>query len=230
LTDTAGSSIAPPPGQKGPGIADYLRAAIRTGRFAPGQRLVEAELTAELGVSRGPVREALRRLAAEGLIELVPNRGAVVRRLSMTEALELFEIRTELEALAARRAAGHMDDPCVRTRFEREIAPIWDDRPRLSTSDYIAENRRFHTAIMNAAGNGQLIKIDELMQLSLIMAQISSSLNSDVVATSLAEHRAIARAILGGDAKRAETAIRDHLGRAAEFMKSMPGDVFRRER
>ncbi|HSM39206.1 MAG TPA: GntR family transcriptional regulator [Afifellaceae bacterium] len=230
MTTTLAVITAPRPGQKGPGIADYLRAAIRNGRFAPGQRLIEADLTSELDVSRGPVREAFRRLAAEGLIELVPNRGAVVRRLSMTEALELFEVRTELEALAARRSAGNMKDPHTRARFEREIAQIWDDRPRLSTSGYIAENRRFHSAIMTAAGNGQLIKIDELMQLSLIMAQISSSLTSDVVAASLAEHGTIARAILDSDADRAETAIRDHLSRAADFMKSMPENVFRHER
>jgi DNA-binding GntR family transcriptional regulator len=216
------------PGHKGQSVVDYLRAAIRNGRFAPGQRLIEAELTEELGVSRGPVREAFRRLSAEGLIEIVPNRGALVRRLSVTEALELFEIRTELEALAARRAAVNMSDPCIKARFEQEIAPIWDDEPRYSTSDYIAENQHFHSAIITAAGNGQLIKLNHQLQLSLIMAQISSALTSEVIAASLGEHRAIAGAILAGDAAAADAATRDHHQRAMHFMRSMPADVFRR--
>lgn len=216
-------------GEKGQNVADYLGAAIRNGRFAPGQRLVEAELTSELGVSRGPVREAFRRLSAEGLIEIVPNRGALVRRLSIAEAAELFEIRTELEALAARRAAVGIGDPQVRLGFEAAVAPIWDSRPRHSTSDYLAENHAFHTAIVAAAGNRELIKLNLRMQLSLIMAQIASSLTSEAIAASLQEHRLIASAILDGDPAAADNHVRRHLQRAMHFMRSMPEHVFRRQ-
>lgn len=216
-------------GEKEQIVADYLSAAIRKGRYVPGQRLVETELTAELGVSRGPVREAFRRLSAEGLIEIVPNRGAVVRRLSATEALDLFEIRTELEALAARSAAGKMSDQCVRGGFEADTAPIWEEEPRLSTSDYILENRRFHAALFTAAGNRQLAALNEKLQLSLIMSQIAANLTSEVIAASLSEHRGIAKAVLAGDAAGAEAAMRDHLRRAMNYMRSMPADVFRRE-
>jgi DNA-binding GntR family transcriptional regulator len=214
-------------GAKGQDVADRLSDAIRDGRFAPGQRLVEADLTRALGVSRGPVREAFRRLAAEGLVELVPNRGALVRRLTMDEALELFEIRTELEAFAARRAAAHLRDSCVRERFERATAAIWDGAPRHSTVAYIAENQRFHAAILDAAGNAQLVALNRRLQLSLILAQIGSALASDVVAASLAEHRAIARALRAGDADAAERAVRDHLGRATAFLRALPPSVFR---
>ena len=216
-------------GRKEASVADYLSAAIMSGRFVPGQRLVEAELTANLGVSRGPVREALRRLSAEGLIEIVPNRGAVVRRLSMVEALELFEIRMELEALAARRAADNMVDSHVRAAFDTAIAPIWSVSTRHSTTDYLQENQRFHAAIMEASGNSQLVKLHQQLHLSLILAQISSSLSSHIISASLNEHRLIASAIRARDAAGADQAIREHLQRAQGFMRVMPPDVFNGE-
>lgn len=218
-----------PHGRKEASVAHYLSAAILTGRFVPGQRLVEAELTTNLGVSRGPVREAFRRLSAEGLIEIVPNRGAVVRRLSMEEALELFEIRTELEALAARRAAENMKDSLVRQAFDAAIAPIWSITARHSTADYLQENQRFHAAIMVASGNGQLVKLHQQLHLSLILAQISSALSSHVIAASLNEHRMIASAIRARDAEGADQAIREHLRRAQDLMSATPSDLFRHE-
>ncbi len=99
-------------------IVERLRADILAGALAPGSRLVECDLTARFSVSRGPVREALRRLAAEGLIEHWPNRGAVVRRLSTRGMRELFEIRVEMEALAARLAAR-----IRRRRSSRAVRP-----------------------------------------------------------------------------------------------------------
>lgn len=208
-------------------MADYLSSAIMSGRFVPGQRLVEAELTANLGVSRGPVREAFRRLSAAGLVEIVPNRGAIVRRLSMEEALELFEIRTELEALAARRAAENMKDPCVREAFEAATAPIWCIEPRHSTAEYLQENQRFHAAVIAASGNGQLVKLNQQLHLSLILAQISSSLSSPVIAASLHEHRMIASAIRARDVQAADEAVREHLHRAQDLMRAIPEELFR---
>ncbi|MBX9458475.1 MAG: GntR family transcriptional regulator [Rhizobium sp.] len=214
-------------GSKEDSVADFLIAAIMSGRFVPGQRLVETELTTQLGVSRGPVREAFRRLSAEGLIEIVPNRGAMVRRLGMDEALDLFEIRTELEALAARRAAENMTDSRMRQTFDAAIAPIWSVSQRHSTADYLQENHRFHTAIMEASGNLQLVKLHQQLHLSLILAQISSSLSSHVISASLNEHRTIAMAIRDRDAAAADAAVREHLRRAQDFLRVMPSDLFR---
>ena len=216
-------------GAKGDGVVHHLRAAIRSGRYVPGQRMVEADLTAELGVSRSLLRETFRRLAAEGLVEIVPNRGALVRRLSLRETMELFEIRLELEALAARLAAEKAVDRAVRLRFEDDVSAIWAVEPRLSTSAYLAENERFHAALFTASGNGQLGVLNRQMQLSLIMAQISASLTPEVMARSLAEHRAIATAVLDGDAPAADAGARAHLSRARDFVAGMPDDVFRSE-
>ncbi|NMM43548.1 GntR family transcriptional regulator [Rhodospirillaceae bacterium KN72] len=212
-------------GERGDGIVEHLRDGVRRGRYVPGQRLIEADMTAELGVSRGLLREAFRRLAAEGLIEIVPNRGALVRRLSLQDALELFEIRLELEALAARRAASAPE--AARRQFIKDVSYIWDNQPRVSASAYISENQNFHAAIFTLAGSGQLIQLNTQLQLSLIMAQISPSLTAEVIAQSIQEHRAIAEAIENGDPVAADAASRAHLGRARDMVVKMPSDVFR---
>ena len=216
-----------PHGAKISEVTSFLQAAIDKGRFVPGQRLVEADLTHELDISRSLLREAFRELAAQDLIELMPNRGAIIRRLSAQEALELFEIRAELEALAAGLAADRMQDADVKQAFEDEIAQIWNDRNFFSREDYIAENEAFHTAILKASGNRQLKKMYERMQLSLIMAQINSALTPEVIETSVSEHRTIASAILQGDGPTARDAARDHLKRASEFMSQVPAALFR---
>ncbi len=216
-------------GRKVAEVAASIVAAVRSGRLAPGQRLVEADLTRDLGISRSLLREAFRSLSSQGEIELVPNRGAVVRRLSQRETTELFQIRMELEALAARLAAARIGLAGVRERFEAETASIRDPSPRVSATGYIAENEGFHAAIFKAAGNRELQKLNRQLHLSLIMAQISGLLTAPVIAASLDEHRTIAAAILAGDEGGAARAMRAHLDRARGFVENLPDTLFRRE-
>ncbi len=196
-------------------VVERLRDDLLERRFVPGQRLVEKDLTDRFAVSRGPVREAFRRLAAEGLIELAPNRGALVRRLSRREMQDLFQIRGELEALAARLAAQAAEAD-RRDRFAAEIAEVFDDSPRHSAA-YMDENQRFHASVMRLADNLQLSELCRQLRLPLIMAQVGDALTPDVLAQSVAEHRLIAAAILDGDAQGADAAMRAHLSRAAAF-------------
>jgi DNA-binding GntR family transcriptional regulator len=221
------------PGERVPargGTVDYVlrhvRDGILQGRYAPGQRLIEADLTSELGVSRGPLREALRRLSADNLLEIVPNRGAIVRRLSLREMLELFSIRIALESHAAREAASALADAAARTRFESDIEPIWAPEPRVAGPAYIVENEAFHRAVIRATGNRSLMALSTQMQLPLIMFQLSGVLTAENIATSLAEHRAIATAILDGDGERAALQARLHLERARDIARHMPTQVF----
>lgn len=207
-------------------VLQHLRDGILEGRYAPGQRLIEADLTRELGISRGPLREALRRLSADNLLEIVPNRGAVVRRLSMREMLELFSIRIALESHAAREATQMLVEPGVRARFETDIQPIWEERPRLADPSYIDENRSFHQAIIRATGNERLMALMIQMQLTLIMFQLNGVLTADSIATSVVEHRAIATAMLDGDPEAAATHARTHLERARDLTRNMPPKVF----
>ena len=194
-------------------IVEQLREDILAGRLPPGSRLVESDLTSRFRVSRGPVRESLRRLAADGLIEHWPHRGAVVRRLTEREIRELFAIRIEMEALAAGIAAA-ADALERRAGFVASIQPIYVDAPR-NPYEYLKENAAFHDAIMALADNLQLSGLAARLRLPLIMAQVGDVLTPAVLEASVQEHRAIAQAILDRDAEAASTRMRAHLGRAA---------------
>ncbi len=208
-------------------VLDHLREGIVQGRYAPGQRLIEADLTRELGVSRGPLREAMRRLSADNLLEIVPNRGAIVRRLAMREMLELFSIRIALEALATREATPNLTDRAIRTRFETDIRAIWSPEQRLPGHSYIAENKAFHQAITRASGNEQLLVVTAQLQLPLLMFQLNNMLTVETIAVSVMEHRGIATAMLDGDTAAAEDCVRRHLERARSLAGEMPSRVFR---
>ena len=194
-------------------IVEELREDILAGRLQPGSRLVESDLTLRFAVSRGPVREGLRRLSADGLIEHWPHRGAIVRRLTEREIRELFSIRIEMEALAARLAAT-ADAPQRRARFAASIEPIHSDAPR-KPCDYLKENAAFHDAVMALADNLQLRELAGRLQLPLIMAQVGDVLTAPVLEASVREHRGIAEAILKRDPKTAAARMRAHLERAA---------------
>ncbi|MEX1181272.1 MAG: GntR family transcriptional regulator [Cucumibacter sp.] len=207
-------------------LARRLSEGVRDSRFMPGQRLVEAELTRELGVSRGSLREAFRRLASDGLIEITPHKGAMVRRLTFTEAIELFQVRIELEALAARLAASVMADHLARAAFLAAIEPIRRQVPRLSADAYIEENRAFHDAILAGSGNAQLIGISRRFQLPLILSQVRAAISLEAMAASVAEHRGIAEAILSGNEEKATGAVRQHLTRAMALLEAVPKSCF----
>ena len=214
-TEKSGRALASAPahGATVAFIVERLRDDIFAGRLGQGSRLVEGDLTARFAVSRGPVREALRRLSAEGLIEHWPNRGALVRRLSERAIRELFQIRIEMEQLAARLAAGS-EDEAARARFTEAIQPIFHDEAR-NGSGYLDENLTFHDALMALSGNLQLREVATRLRLPLIMAQVGGVLTADVIKTSVHEHRAIAKAVLARDPETAARLIRAHLERAA---------------
>jgi len=207
-------------------VLEHLRSGIMQGRYAPGQRLIEADLTREIRVSRGPLREAFRRLSDEGLLEIVPHRGALVRRLTLREMKELFQIRVGLETLAAQLATEAIRDPQIRARFQREIEPIWNEIPRVAGPDYIDENHRFHDAITQASGNEQLLRLTRQLRLTVLMYQLMSTLKPENIAASVAEHRLIAQAILNGDADTAQQQVRSHLSRALGVAEGMPNRSF----
>ncbi len=196
-------------------IVEKLREDILAGRAPAGWRLVEWELTSRFAVSRGPVREALRRLGAEGLVEHQPHRGALVRRLSARDIRELFQVRVEMESLAARLAA-EVDDPERRARFTEAIRPILDNSAR-SAPEYLGENAAFHDAVMALAGNFQLRDLAMRLNLPLIMAQVGDILTPEILRASVREHRAVATAISERDPDAAAAAMRAHLERAARI-------------
>jgi DNA-binding GntR family transcriptional regulator len=204
-------------------VMESIKTGIRNGRYVPGQRLVEPDMTRDFRVSRGSVREALRRLAAEGFVQIELYRGASIRKMSRNEFVELNQIRELLEGLAASLAAQHMD------KAERkklvELEQQWDRGTKDLT--YAEYNEQFHALIVGASRHKQLPVFLQQAQLSIFRLQFHRILQTPVATRrSRLEHRRIVKAILKGDAKAAESAMRQHVRNSAVLITKAPDDVF----
>jgi DNA-binding GntR family transcriptional regulator len=190
---------------------DQIRTWIVTGHLAPGSRLVENLLADELGVSRIPVREALKQLQTEGFVDIAPRRGAVVAEVSMKEAEDLYEVRSALESFAARKAA-QCHKPADLEQLERIVqdgrealrVEAWPELTRL--------NSAFHEAIAAATGNDHLVEL--MAAYGLKLAWIFSSSAQRRGAAAWNEHEGIISAIADGDAELAEVLAARHIVRS----------------
>lgn len=197
--------------------AEILKARILDGSLAPGQRLISRDLMEELCVSRGSLREAFQRLAADRLVDLIPNRGAIVRRLTADEVIHLFQIREALEGQAARLAAEHIDGGGQRAAFTALMEEGRQYRGRADLPAFIEYNRRFHQGIVAMSGNTELAELIDRYQLAVFMHMLRRSVGpSRLIRESVDQHDAIARAILDGDGHAAYEAMKVHLWHTAE--------------
>jgi len=193
-------------------VQQKLRAAIHAGRYGPGERLRETEVADWLSVSRTPVREALRRLEAEGLLTFVPWRGVVVAELDRRQVTELYAMRTILEGAAARLAARHVGEAeidLMEGLLTRAKAAVGD------AETLAVLNRQFHQAIYTGAHNRYLMQSLETLRNSLALLRGTTFSVLGRAKTAHKEHAAILTAIKARDADAAEQAARDHI-RAAE--------------
>ncbi|MDF6103609.1 FCD domain-containing protein [Gordonia sp. JH63] len=191
-----------------------LQRRILTGVLPAGAVIPQAKLAAEIGVSTTPLREAIRRLSAEGMVELEAHRDARVTPVSANEARHLYQVRENLDPLAAALAA--------RTRTAADIAAISNAFDRLSPIasasdvDALVRHREFHRTVYRASGNPVLIdilerlwdKADRYRVIGLSHRGDSPDDRSRVTA----EHRAIMEAVADGDAERADAVMREHIG------------------
>ncbi len=181
---------------------------IRVGSLRPGDRLTETDLAARLGISRTPVREAIRQLEADGLVIHTPRVGATIRRLDYAEITELYEMRAVLEGTAARFAArGAYDaETAELAAINGEMAAAAGDILRLS-----ALNRQFHAVLLNAARNRFLVRAIQAMQKTLLILSPSTLEEGERATQAIAEHAAIIDALGTHDGTRAEAAMRTHI-------------------
>lgn len=200
-------------------VVAMLKELILEGTLVPGQRLISRDLVEQLGISRGSLREAFHRLAGDRLIELVPNRGAIVRRLSRAEIMHLFQIREALEGQAARLAASHIDEGDHRAVLEGLLDEGHALDQQLDMQRFTAYNRRFHQAIVMISGNQELAELIDRYQLAVFMTHLKRVMGTDsIIKTSIAQHEAVARAILAGDPDKAYAAMSRHLWHSATAM------------
>lgn len=210
-------------------VLEALRTAIVEGRLVPGQRLIERTLTAMYGVSRTVIREALRQLESEGLVETIAHRGPVVRELTAGEARELYAIRAALEGLAARLFAGQAGAAQLR-ELAAAVAEVARAHRANDAGAMLAAKSRFYAVMYEGAGSAVLsqmlatlhARIARWRRLGLTHPQRSRQRSSE----SLRDLRAIVAAIRRRDAALAEALTRAEAGRAAaEVLRLLDGDA-----
>lgn len=180
---------------------------IREGRLSPGDRLRETDLAARFGVSRTPVREAIRQLEADGLVTHLARVGATVRKLDYSEVMELYEMRSVLECTAARMAARVASDVEI-----SELKAISDDIANSGSGDEASRlNRQFHSALLEAAKNRFLIKSMLALQKTMLILGRTTLADEDRYKSALLEHKDILDALEARDGDAAERAMRAHI-------------------
>lgn len=193
-------------------VTDALRADIVSGLFAPGERLTEDRMSEHYGVSRIPVREALRSLEAEGFVIREPYRGAHVAELSLDDAIDLLEVRQTLEEVATRRATLRRPWDAI-----EQMAGLLDKgREAIAASaldELVLLNTKLHMTLVAASGNRNLLMLYEQVRAK---AQWVYSIGlDDRAASSWDEHEALVAAVASGDAELAAKLAREHVATAS---------------
>ncbi len=200
---------------------ESLMKAIEAGTYQPGDRLREVEISERLALSRTPVREALRRLEAENIVEHRPRVGAVVRKLGQAEVVELYEMRLVLERTAAEMAAKHAAEAEIDALagLNTRIAETIDDGPRAA-----AINQKFHRAIYLAARNRFLLDAARAMNNALLLLGPTTLADAERIATVAHQHGQIIDAIGAADIEGAGAAAEAHLQTSLRYrLKIMRG-------
>ena len=186
---------------------------ILSGELPPGERINEIQLAKRFGTSRGPIREATRSLEGKGLVEVVRNRGVFIRRLSLEEALEIYDLRSALFGLAGRLLAARMNDEILDELSEAlrqmEVAAAARD-----FESYYPLNLAFHNFVVEKAGNATLAAEYRAMVKKLHLFRARSLVQGGGLAVSNREHTEIVDALAAGDVERAHGACWRHVERA----------------
>ncbi|AGT10652.1 GntR family transcriptional regulator [Paracoccus aminophilus] len=199
------------------GVREELTRLILSGEFQPGDRLNELSLTQRLGVSRGIIREAVRSLEHARLVEIIPNRGVVVRTVDVPDALELYEVRAALAMaagrLAAIRASKEQLDALSALHAKMVAATEANDIP-----SYTAANHAFHDAIFTAASNSRLKEHDLSVRNEMQLYIRRGALGHAQLKASNLEHGRILAALIASDSEGAAREFEQHIANGKQRM------------
>lgn len=198
-------------------MADRIREQIVEGLLEPGARLNERVLCEQMGVSRTPMREAIKKLAGEGLVRLEPHRGAVVHRLGREEVAAAFEVMATLEALSGDLAAQRASNDEIRTIQELQVRMERAHRAR-DLPGYYRLNAEIHAAINTAARNPVLEEVFRSVNVRLQSLRFRSNLDQRKWDAAVKEHAAIAAALQARDGPQLGRLLRDHLNHKREIV------------
>ena len=194
-----------------------LKGAIVRGDLHPGQRLVESALSAQMGISRIPVREAIKKLEQDGLIEKLEKGGFIVKNPSRKEIEETFGIRACLESYAAALATGHMDAPTI-DRLENVLRLYRDALERRDIAKMTQLNNQLDEIIFSTSGSRKLYALIANFRDFIFRYRKVLLTCMEYAAISLSEHEEIVQAMKGGDVERVEKLVRKHLLRGRDIL------------
>ncbi len=207
-------------------VYESLRQAILDGSIAPGERLVESDLAETLNVSRMPIREAIRKLETEGLVEHQPRKGAIVKAFSEEDILEIYSIREAMEALSAVQAVRRATPEEIKALEAAmdEIDRLCEMGEKASAAEIFEANRVFSEGVIEACHMPRLVQFINTYKEYLERFRRVTLARPERREVVRREHRAILEAIRDRDEKRAEALTREHIRGALEaYLKSFPG-------
>jgi DNA-binding GntR family transcriptional regulator len=208
-------------------VHDHLKQEILSNRYAPGSELLEVPLSEELGVSRGPIREALRSLESEGLVEITPRRGAVVISLTKRDFLEAYQLREVLEALGVRLAVPRFTERTLDSLDER-IDLMAEHAASGDVDAFFEANAAFHEAFMEASENRMLIDTYRRLMAQMRPYRRPSARLRGNVERSVSEHREILAAVRARDVEAAVALQMKHVEVPQRMLEGMTEEEFSR--
>ena len=191
-------------------VAERLRLLIDSSELAPGTRLNENELCQNMGVSRTPLREAIRSLATEGLVELQPNRGAIVSVVSQDDVTEILPIMASLEGLGGRLAAVQMQADQIKQirQIHNQMVTHYQKN---EVTEYFETNRLIHEFISEGSGNQTLVDTINSLSAKVRRARFSAQMTRESWARAVSEHEEMIIALEARDPNRLETSLIQHV-------------------
>lgn len=190
-------------------VYQQIRQAIASGTLMPGQRVIETKLAATLNVSRTPVREAIQRLEAEGVLSHSPRQGLIVRQLDYQEIVELYAMRLVLESTAAGLSAQQATEPEI--EILQDIVEMEASVDTGNTGQSVNYNKVFHETLAQSAHNRFLIDSIRALDNSMMLLGGSTLAAEDRLAQAVEEHRAVVNAIKARDTAAARDAMAHHI-------------------
>ena len=198
-------------------VCEHIRQAIVDGTFSPGERLMEIQLAEDMGVSRTPVREAIRKLELEGFVVMIPRRGTYVANISIKDINDVYEIRTSLDVLAAGLAAERIE-PEELQEMQRLLVEIGKAIEAGKLQDIIALDTEFHDVLYKASRNERLRNIISNLREQITGIRGISMKYPGRLLDTMEEHRVLVECIAARDSEKAQAAARIHLENAEHTM------------
>ena len=201
-------------------IADNLREMIMSGELREGDKIKENELCELMGISKTPLREALRVLSAEGLIRLIPNRGSFVTTPTFEEIKEMFDVMSVLEGVCARTAAEKMNSADLK-KLEQLHNKLETQYKRRDQKEYIHLNNSYHALVQEMAGNKTLNQIVNGLRQKILLYRFQSLNLPGRFEKSIQEHRQLLAAFRKKDPEKAEMLMKSHLKKQCEALETL---------